>query len=133
MITAVYAALLGLFFIYLSMSVIGLRKGKKISIGHGEDEHLSRAIRVHGNFSEYVPLALILCGFVETARANAFLVHLIAGTLLAGRVFHVLGLRTAEADFRFRVGGMILTFVSIIVSSGVILWFWIFQNVAVAN
>ncbi|MGI9404501.1 MAG: MAPEG family protein [Hyphomicrobium sp.] len=51
-ITAFYAALLALFFVFLSIRVIGWRRVKKVELGHGDDNQLLRRMRVHANFAE---------------------------------------------------------------------------------
>jgi MAPEG family len=50
----------GGFFIGLSLGLIALRKQFKMLIGDVGHERLLRASRAHGNFAEYVPIALIL-------------------------------------------------------------------------
>ena len=52
-ITPVYAALLGLLFIALSVRVIRLRRSRKVAVGARGDEAIERAMRVHANFAEY--------------------------------------------------------------------------------
>ena len=70
MVTALYAALLALLLFILSIRVIGLRGNPAfafIAQSRGDDELLQRAIRAHGNFTEYVPTMLILLYFLETS------------------------------------------------------------------
>ncbi len=59
-ITAFYASLLGICYLYLSFLVIGARRRHQVGIGDGGHEDLSRLTRAHGNFSEYVPITLIM-------------------------------------------------------------------------
>ncbi len=56
-ITAFYAALLALLFVFLSVRVIGWRRVKRVELGHGDDSQLLRRMRVHANFAEYVPFS----------------------------------------------------------------------------
>jgi uncharacterized membrane protein YecN with MAPEG domain len=63
--TAVFASILALMFIKLSLGVIALRRKNKVSLGAGGVDALDRAIRAHGNFAEYVPLGLCLIGALE--------------------------------------------------------------------
>ena len=65
-ILPVYAALLALLFVLLSIRTIRTRHSRKVALGHGDDPAMLRAMRVHANFAEYVPLALLLIYFVET-------------------------------------------------------------------
>ena len=64
-ILPVYAALLALLFVLLSIRTIRTRHSRKVALGHGDDPAMLRAMRVHANFAEYVPLALLLIYFVE--------------------------------------------------------------------
>lgn len=122
MITSLYAAILALIYVFLSVRIIGLRRSLRISIGDGNNPMVTRAIRMHGNFSEYVPLALILMFLIESISDYRRLVEVLGIVLVVGRVSHAYGLRTAEADFRLRVGGMAMTFSVLIISSCVLIW-----------
>jgi hypothetical protein len=108
-ITAVYAGLLGLVFIVLSARVIGQRRGAKVSLGDGGNAVLLRRMRVHGNFAEYVPLALVLLGLAESLGAPAWLLHTAGAGLLAGRLSHAFGVSQTPERFLFRVSGMAAT------------------------
>lgn len=108
--TPLYAALLALLFIALSVRTIRLRRRHRIAVGDGNNPELRRAMRVHANFAEYAPLALLLVYFVETGGAPALLVHAFGIALLAGRMLHAWGVSQPREDFRYRVSGMVLTF-----------------------
>lgn len=108
-IVPVYAALLALGFIFLSVRVIRYRRVTRTSLGSGGSVPLERAIRVQGNFAEYVPLALIVLAFVEAGGWHELVVHGLAASLLAGRALHAYGVGRENEDFRFRVAGMAVT------------------------
>jgi len=76
-----------------------------------------RAMRVHSNFAEYVPLSLILIYFVETRGVHPLCVHLLGLGLLAGRASHAFGVSQAKENYRFRVFGRAMTLTTIILSS----------------
>ena len=65
-ITAVYAALLTLLFVFLSGRVIAWRRAQRIEIGDGADKELLRRMRVHANFVEYTPFFLVLMALAES-------------------------------------------------------------------
>ncbi len=109
-ITPVYAALLAIFYLRLSIRVIKQRRSAKVSVGDGGNPDLTRAMRVHANFAEYAPLALLLIAFNEALGAPALTVHVLCLMLLAGRGLHFLGIRSAEAPMKYRRNGMMLTF-----------------------
>jgi len=109
-ITACYAALLALFFVFLSFRVIGWRRVKQVELGHGDDNQLLRRMRVHANFAEYVPFTLLLMAMAESMAAPRAPIHLAGLILIAGRLIHAYGLSQTPHILRFRVSGMILTF-----------------------
>lgn len=109
-ITAIFASLLALLFIVLSVRTLTLRKKLQIGIGDGNDKSLLRAIRVHGNFAEYTPLGLILLGLLESLDPLSGLVIGFGLCLLIGRCVHAFGVSQVKENFKFRVTGMALTF-----------------------
>ncbi len=115
--TAIYASLLALLFIYLSFCVIRLRRSVQVGVGDGGDKLLQRAIRVHGNFAEYVPFALLLVGIAEFNGLGAFWLHFMGIALLAGRALHAYGVSKPKEDLRIRVAGMVLTFSVLLVGA----------------
>lgn len=80
-----------------------------------------RAMRVHSNFSEYVPFSLLLIYFVEGAGAHSAFIHFLGMALFVGRLSHAYGVSQMAENFRFRVTGMALTFTVILMSSGYLL------------
>lgn len=113
-VTAIYASLLGLLFLGLSINVIRFRRRDQVGIGVGDSADLARATRVHGNFSEYVPLLLILLGVLELNIAADWPIHLGGALIVLGRVFHAIGLGKSEGVSKERVTGMMLTFAALL-------------------
>jgi len=109
-VTPIYAALLALLFVFLSLRTIRLRRRHRVALGDGDNPELRRAMRAHANFAEYVPFALLLVYFVERDGAHLALVHALGLALLAGRLLHAWGVSQPREDFRFRVTGMVLSF-----------------------
>lgn len=116
-ILPVYAALLALLFVYLSVRTIRTRRSRKVALGHADDPAMLRAMRVHGNFAEYVPFALLLIYFVESSSHTPWLIHLLGCSLLLGRLCHAFGMSRTPENFRYRVVGMALTFTVILISA----------------
>ena len=110
MTTAIYAALLAVMFIVLSIKVIKQRQRFKIGIGSNGEIALERAIRVHANFAEYVPFALLLLFLAEHSGLAALYVHLLGCILIVGRLSHAFGVSQVQEPLKFRVFGMMLTF-----------------------
>jgi len=112
-----YAALLAGLYIFLSMRVIRMRVAGRIALGDANNPKLQRAIRVHGNFAEYAPLAIILLAFVELQKFSPLLVHALCWMLIAGRAIHAYGVSQEKEDYRLRVAGMVLTFTAMAISA----------------
>ncbi|HEX4871440.1 MAG TPA: MAPEG family protein [Nevskiaceae bacterium] len=116
-ILPLYAALLTLLFLALSVRALRLRGRFQVAVGDGGQPALLRAIRAHGNFAEYVPLALILIGLVESGGGPGWLVHALGAALLIGRLAHAWGVSQVRETLQFRVVGMVLTFSVLTVAS----------------
>jgi uncharacterized protein len=125
-ITPIYAAILGLLYVYLSAQVIKQRRLAKVSLGDGDVPALRKAIAVHSNFSQYVPFALLLIAFVELNQASAYLVHGLGASLLIGRTLHAYGLAQPNQITKFRQLGMILT-LTVIITAALLLLFHAFS------
>jgi len=109
-IVPVYAAVLAFIYIVLSTRVIQARRSAKVAIGTKGDVQLERKMRVHANFAEYVPFALVLATFVEMQGRPAWFIHLLCLALVAGRVIHAYGVSQMHENFRLRMAGMGTTF-----------------------
>ena len=110
MVTPLYAGLLVLWFLVLSVRVIRRRGAEKIALGDGGNAGMMRLIRGHANFAEYVPLALLLMALAESLGTGIWLLHALGIALLGGRLVHAFGMSQAEEKFAFRVTGVVTTF-----------------------
>jgi uncharacterized protein len=120
-ITPLYAALLAIVFVVLSIRTIRLRRRLQVAIGDGGNPQMLRAMRVQANFAEYVPFALLLLSFAELQGATALRLHLLAACLVVGRISHAYGVSQLKEKFAFRITGMVLTFVCLLSSASVLL------------
>lgn len=120
-IVPVYAAVLAFFLFALSLRVITLRRAAKVSIGGGGDRRLERAIRVQGNFTEYVPMVLLLLAFAEVSGTAPAILHVLCGVLILGRIAHAVGVAREIEDHRFRVFGMACTFSVLLIAASLLL------------
>jgi uncharacterized membrane protein YecN with MAPEG domain len=115
--TSLYAALLSGMFVFLSARVICLRRASGIGLGDASDKSLLRAMRAQGNFSEYVPLALLLMLLAELNHRPLWILHVLGISLLVGRGLHAIGL-SRHPDWVFgRVAGMAFTLVSLLTAA----------------
>ncbi|MGA9853037.1 MAG: MAPEG family protein [Gammaproteobacteria bacterium] len=90
-ITALYAGLLALLIVVLAIRVVWLRNVHHVGLGTGGNETLGRAIRVHGNAVEYLPIALLLMLCLELDHGAHWLLHACGIVLIAARLLHALG------------------------------------------
>ncbi len=126
MITPIYAALLGLILLVLSVQTIRLRRRFQVAVGAGSEPLLERAMRVHANFCEYVPIAVVLLFFFERLVGAGWWVHVLGVFLVTGRILHAYGVRRVDEDLRLRITGMSLTFVVLLATSAGILGSYLF-------
>lgn len=89
---------------------IGIEIGVEIGIeiGIGADVDLLRRIRAQGDFTEYVPLGLILLGLAEARQAGPGRVRAIAVLLVVGRALHAAGILSGRMPLR--AAGMLGTY-----------------------
>ena len=108
-VAPIYAGLISLIFVALSFRVISFRRQANVALGDGGNNALTRRLRVHGNFAEYVPLAIILMALAELQGQPAMILHVMGTSLIAGRLLHAFGVSREPEDYRLRVTGMVLT------------------------
>jgi len=108
-ITALYAGLFALWFLFLSARVVLYRRHARIGIGSGGDKEMSRRMRVHGNAAEYLPLALLLMLLLELNTALIWPLHVAGVVLIAARALHAWGLGHSAGKSPGRFLGTALT------------------------
>lgn len=112
-ITPFYAALLALLFFTLSVRTLRLRRALRIPIGDANDQLMLRTMRVHSNFAEYTPYALLLIFMLELSGGYDWLVHGLCICLVLGRISHAFGVSKISENYRYRVFGMAMTFTAL--------------------
>ena len=122
-VTALYASLLTIYFIVVSVRVSLARNQTKVSVGDGDNQFLLRRIRVHGNFSEYIPLALILMSLAELAGISNLWLHAAGTFLVLGRIVMIYGLEYEYLPAR--IGAMACTYMPLLGLAGYLLWGWL--------
>ena len=113
-ITAIYLALLALFYTVLAVQVGRLRQRDRATFGDNGSLELRSAIRAHANFIEYVPIITLMVAMLEMSGLAAAWVHLLMDALLLSRLLHPLGMYAAPNTLQSRigrVGGITITLV----------------------
>lgn len=118
-ITSLLAALAAVALVGLSFSVSLKRMKVGVNLGVGDDPALLCRIRAQGNFTEYVPVALFLCGLAEFRGASAPWLWTLAGLLILGRLSHAVGILTGSTPLRAM--GMLATYASLLTGAAAIL------------
>ena len=112
-ITLFYASLLGLLLIVLSLQVLRYR----VRVDVKGSESAQRMLRVQANFSEYVPMAVILLALLEDAGAPPFALHTLGSLLVLARLSHAIGLGYFGSRNYPRTLGALFTFLILAVLS----------------
>ncbi len=111
MVTALYAGILAIFLVILVLRVVRMRIKNKIGLGDGGIPELHQSIRTHGNFTEIVPILLILMVIMEQSLFSPLFLHLFGIGVVLSRLLHFMGLK--ESSFRSwgRTSGTILAMI----------------------
>ncbi|WP_417520112.1 MAPEG family protein [Minwuia sp.] len=115
--TALWGGLLGLLMLVLAIVVVIGRNQSKVLLNDGGNDELSRKIRVFGNFTEYVPMIVVLMGIAELTGAPTLAIHIIGGGVFIGRLLHWQGL-SGVALKPGRIIGASLTWLALVGAAG---------------
>lgn len=116
-ITALYAGLLSLLYLWLAARVIFYRRAQKISLGDKGDPEMRQRMRTHANCAEYMPIGVILTLLLELQGLPGWAVHASGLVLLMGRLLHAIGLLGHPMNFKLRSLGMAMTLTQIATSA----------------
>ena len=89
----------------LAMNVV--RNRFKAQGEAGDPVLLEKAVRAHGNNTEYVPSILIGLGLMAMTGASAQTINILGGTLFVVRIFHAYGIQQAKMPNSFGMVGNI--------------------------
>ena len=117
-ITALCAGILGIVACVLAGHVGSYRGVAKVTIGDGGNEELICRMRKQGNFTEYVPLALLILALLEmSGSAGNMAIAIMGAALVISRILHPLGLKPDGSPTMFRMIGMLGTLPVMLISS----------------
>ena len=122
MATGIYAGVCSLLFLYLAWPITFQRKQKRIGLGDAGDPELQRAIRVHANFVEYVPLSLLMLLLLEQQGGPTGLIHGFGMALVFSRLLHAYGLGRSSGYSFGRFYGTLGTWLVMIGLAAVLIW-----------
>jgi uncharacterized membrane protein YecN with MAPEG domain len=78
----------------LGARISKMRGDKKSFIGDPPDAELIRAVRAHGNATEYAPIQLVLLLAFELSGTGSVLLHVFGGGIVLARALHATGVIT---------------------------------------
>jgi len=120
MISTLLTSIISMWLLVLSARVIAL-KGvsflKFFSFNNYGEEALTRAIRAQGNLIEYAPIFLIMIFIAEYNGAHPHMLYLIGSIFFIARLMHGVAFGFMKYSPFLRVGGTLLTFLSILIIS----------------
>ena len=99
-------------FIGLSFNAAYTRRKSGLAIGEGNNEKLIRAVRAHGNFSEFTPMFLISLVIVDQLSKNCDYVTCLGSIFILGRVSHAASMFLKKGILR--VFGMMMTMIPLV-------------------
>jgi uncharacterized membrane protein YecN with MAPEG domain len=117
MITGLYASICGLLLVFMAVRVSYTRGKQKVDLGDGGKDPMLRAIRLHGNAAEYIPISLILMFFLELQGSAHWFLHLCGIVLVISRLLHMQGLMQSRTLTPGRLVGTGLGWALIVVMS----------------
>ncbi|WP_419812214.1 MAPEG family protein [Bacterioplanoides sp.] len=98
-VVAVWAALNFAWMFALAVNTYRTRSQENIYLGIAAgNEKLERAIRAHGNNTEYVPSILLGLLFLALLGENQTLLHGAGAVLLTSRVLHAIGMQQTHKE-----------------------------------
>ena len=118
-LTSLFASLFTIFYLFLSFRIGYLRGSPVMKLIFKMDKKvpaikLDRNVRAHGNFSEYVPIFLILLYIFESVDLVSFNYLLIICLVFSyGRVAHAICFAFFDHNPFLRISGMLCTYLSL--------------------
>jgi len=121
-IVGLYAAMLFVIAAVLAAQA-GFMRGKTgISVMYGDNMELALAMRRHANFTEHVPLALILLSIIALNGASAMLLHALGILLVVARIIHPIGFQIDDTSSPLRGLGAGGTLLVTLIAAVVAVW-----------
>lgn len=116
-ITGLYASICGLMLVFMAIRVSYTRGKERVDLGDDGKDAMLRAIRIHGNAAEYIPISLILLFLLELQGRPHWFLHVCGITLVISRLLHMQGLMTSSKLTPGRLAGAGLAWALIVIMS----------------
>ena len=119
--TVVLTGLCALLLVFQSTHISILRVRHKVSIGDGGVNPLMRAIRLHGNTAEHVPIYLLMSAVYELSFGTSTLLLALNGSFLLARLLFAWGMLTKTFTRRRQIGAL-ATYLTQLILAVALLW-----------
>lgn len=99
-----------LLMLLLGLNVTRVRRKVRVGVGSGDSPELLRAIRAHGNNTEYVPGLVAAMMLMALLGYSSLAVGSVGAALLVARLLHAHGIKRLDAELpATRVVGNVVT------------------------
>jgi len=119
-VASVYIAVNILILVWLAFRVVARRRKGRISLGDGGSEDLTRAIRTHGNASEYIPVMMVGLLALAFMEVPIWQIHALGLAFTFGRLMHPIGM--TGGPIQLRQLGILLSWTCLVILSLVLLY-----------
>jgi uncharacterized membrane protein YecN with MAPEG domain len=112
LVFALAVSILTFLYFYLAYAVIMYRRRQKVAFLTNEDKYFISTFRAHANFSEYVPLALILMAVAVYLEMHLVIYTFLTTLFVLSRFLHAyafLSKKSFKHHFRWRFWSVAIT------------------------
>lgn len=113
-VTTFTTAILGLLLLVLSYRVSQIRRAVHIGLGDGGNAELLVRIRSQANFTEYVPVILILMALIENQIGYHVMLGVTSALVIIARTSHAVGMGKPSPN-AFRIFGTAATWLVLLI------------------
>ena len=110
-----YLSLLSSLALAITIRIVKCRIKTGIGFGGGDDDFLTRQIRVQANLLEnFLPFSILFI-LTEISNFSVILLHIVGGTFIVARLLHAYGFSQTSGRSFGRYYGTVLTWLSLMV------------------
>lgn len=113
-ISGIWFFVFSTFYVLLTLHVVRMRWVTKTGLGVGEDRRMIKAVRVHGNFAEYIPLVFIGIILMEVRGAGSTWLHSLYTAAFLGRLLITIGITKTSNFSPYRFLGNLMTYIALL-------------------
>ena len=97
MITSLYAGILGLLFLKITLDTIKVRRRFKVSLGNGPNNEIQQFVSAHSNFAAFAIFLIVqLFLFERSNLVPGYIIHLLGTSFSLGRFLHYFAFSSSE-------------------------------------